>query len=94
MACALEDTSAREADVKQEAPYLEKRVDALTQRERQVAILIARGLTNRRIGAELVISRRTADTHVANILSKLSVTSRAQVAALVVAEGLLLPPNR
>ncbi len=80
--------------MKQEDTSLEKRVDALTQRERQVAILIAGGLTNRRIAAELVISRRTADSHVANILSKLRVISRAQVAALVVAEGLLLPPNR
>ncbi len=54
---------------------------ALTARERQIAELIARGLSNRAIAAELVISPATAARHVANIFSKLGVTSRAQVAA-------------
>ena len=53
----------------------------LTARERQIAELIARGLSNRGIAAELVISPATAARHVANIFSKLGVTSRAQVAA-------------
>jgi len=54
---------------------------ALTPRELQIAELIARGLSNRAIAAELVISPATAARHVANIFAKLGVTSRAQVAA-------------
>jgi len=53
----------------------------LSSREAEVAALIARGLTNRQIAAALVISPRTADRHVANILDKLGVSSRAEVAA-------------
>jgi DNA-binding NarL/FixJ family response regulator len=60
----------------------------LTRRELEVAALIAQGLTNRDIAQELVISERTADTHVGNILSKLRLTSRAQIAAWVVDHGL------
>jgi DNA-binding NarL/FixJ family response regulator len=54
--------------------------DSLSPRERQVAALIARGLTNRQIANELVISERTADGHVAHILNKLALNTRAQVA--------------
>ncbi len=53
----------------------------LTAREQQIANLIARGLSNRAIAAELVISPATAARHVANILAKLGLSSRAQVAA-------------
>ncbi len=53
----------------------------LTERERQVAGLVAGGLTNRQIAERLVISERTADRHVSNILAKLGLTTRAQVAA-------------
>ncbi|MGW4774911.1 protein kinase domain-containing protein [Nocardia sp. NPDC004278] len=52
----------------------------LTKRERQVADLVARGLTNKAIAARLVISPRTADGHVEHILTKLGFTSRAQIA--------------
>nr|WP_239106218.1 helix-turn-helix transcriptional regulator [Streptomyces rubrogriseus] len=55
----------------------------LTPREREVADLIAEGLTNRQIAERLVISKRTADTHVEHILTKLGVASRVQVAGLV-----------
>lgn len=67
-------------------PEREKLV--LSQRERDVAVLIARGLTNRQIGDELTLSERTVDTHVRNILSKLDLTSRAQIAAWTVERGL------
>jgi predicted ATPase/DNA-binding NarL/FixJ family response regulator len=53
----------------------------LTARELQIARLIARGLSNRAIAEELVISPATAARHVANILAKLGLNSRAQVAA-------------
>lgn len=53
----------------------------LTRREQQVADLISEGRSNREIAATLVISQRTAEGHVENILSKLGFTSRAQIAA-------------
>jgi predicted ATPase/DNA-binding CsgD family transcriptional regulator len=56
----------------------------LTARELEIAKLIARGLSNRAIAEELVISPATAARHVANILGKLGVNSRAQVAAWTV----------
>jgi DNA-binding CsgD family transcriptional regulator len=55
----------------------------LTARELQIARLISRGLSNRAIADELVISPATAARHVANILAKLGLNSRAQVAAWV-----------
>jgi pimeloyl-ACP methyl ester carboxylesterase/DNA-binding NarL/FixJ family response regulator len=60
----------------------------LTAREREVAALVARGLSNRQIADALVISPGTADRHVANILTKLGYRSRAQIAALAAEEGL------
>ena len=53
----------------------------LSKREREVAALIAQGLSNRRIGAELKISEKTAEAHVQNILNKLGFHSRSQIAA-------------
>ncbi len=61
----------------------------LSAREREVVVLIARGLTNRQIAERLVIAPRTADTHVANILNKLGFTTRAHVAAWAVEQGFL-----
>jgi predicted ATPase/DNA-binding CsgD family transcriptional regulator len=55
----------------------------LTRRELEIAGLLAEGLTNREIAARLVIAQRTAETHVDHILSKLGMTSRAQVAAWI-----------
>jgi predicted ATPase/DNA-binding CsgD family transcriptional regulator len=59
----------------------------LTAREREVANLIAAGMTNRRIAETLVISPRTAEGHVERILSKLGFTARSQVAAWVEGQG-------
>ncbi len=53
----------------------------LTPREEEVAALVARGMTNRRIAAELVLSPRTVDNHVNRILTKLGFSSRARIAA-------------
>jgi non-specific serine/threonine protein kinase len=55
----------------------------LTKREEQIAVLLAQGLSNKAIAKTLVIAQRTAETHVANILLKLGLTSRGQVAAWV-----------
>jgi len=59
----------------------------LTKRERQVADLVAEGLTNREIAARLVISPRTAQGHVEHLLTKLGFTSRAMIAAWVVEQA-------
>jgi DNA-binding CsgD family transcriptional regulator len=64
------------------------RPSALTRRETEVAQWIARGLTNRQIAETLIISERTVDNHVANILGKLGFSARAQVAAWSVENGL------
>jgi DNA-binding NarL/FixJ family response regulator len=53
----------------------------LTPREHEIVLLISRGLSNREIADELVISPATAARHVANILAKLGFTSRTQVAS-------------
>ncbi len=61
---------------------------ALTPREREVVTLLAEGLTNGEIAARLFISPKTASVHVSNILAKLSMTSRAEIAAYSVRSGL------
>jgi predicted ATPase/DNA-binding SARP family transcriptional activator/DNA-binding CsgD family transcriptional regulator len=54
---------------------------SLTRREKEVAILVARGMTNRQIASELVLSEHTVHHHVTNILKKLNLSSRQQVAS-------------
>ncbi len=60
----------------------------LTEREREVAALIAQGKSNREIADVLVVGYRTVEAHVSNILSKLGFTSRAQIAVWAVEKGL------
>ena len=60
----------------------------LTRREREVAILVGQGLTNREIAARLFISERTAESHVEQIRGKLGFHSRSQIAAWVTSGGL------
>ncbi|HEU0113116.1 MAG TPA: AAA family ATPase [Thermomicrobiales bacterium] len=60
----------------------------LTERELAVAALIAAGRKNREIAADLFIQERTAATHVANILGKLGLSSRAQIASWATEHGL------
>lgn len=60
----------------------------LTARERDVAALVAQGLSNGEIGRKLYISTKTASVHVSNILAKLNMTSRSQIAAWASSEGL------
>ena len=76
-AFALEETPSRRVVPRtQTTPH-----DVLTRRERQIAELVREGLSNKEIADRLVISRRTAEAHVENILTKLGFTSRTQVAA-------------
>jgi ATP/maltotriose-dependent transcriptional regulator MalT len=60
----------------------------LTAREREVAALIAQGQSNREIAETLVVSERTVESHVTNILAKLNFPSRASIAVWVVEKGL------
>lgn len=61
----------------------------LTQREREIVQLIAEGRSNAEIAAALVLGKRTVETHISSILSKLGVTSRAQIVTWAVAHGLV-----
>ena len=63
--------------------------DHLSPREREVLALIARGLTNRQIAEQLVISEHTARNHVTSILDKLGFSRRAEAAAYAARLGLL-----
>jgi DNA-binding NarL/FixJ family response regulator len=61
----------------------------LTPREREVARFLSQGKSNREIAEELVLSERTVENHVGNILTKLGFDSRAQIAVWVVEKGLV-----
>src|SRR5438094_2455435 len=62
---------------------------ALTRREREILVLVAQGGSNRDIAKALVISERTARTHVSNVLTKLGLASRTQAALWAIREGLV-----
>ncbi len=66
-----------------------KGIDALTDREKDVLRLVARGATNRDIAEELVITENTVKVHLRNILDKLQLRNRQQAAAYAVQEGLI-----
>jgi DNA-binding NarL/FixJ family response regulator len=61
----------------------------LTAREREVLALLVEGLSNPEIAERLSVSRSTAKAHVSNILSKLSVSNRAEAVALAVQQHLV-----
>ncbi len=61
------------------APATKETSDGLTNREREVAKLVGQGKTNGEIATELVLSKRTVETYISHILSKLGLTSRAQI---------------
>lgn len=64
---------------------------ALTEREREILVLVARGMTNDEIGGELFISPATVKTHLARIMAKLDAHDRAQLVVLAYEGGLVKP---
>jgi DNA-binding SARP family transcriptional activator len=80
----LRETLFRELGaVPGQQPPPHERAQRLTRREQEIALLVGRGLTNRRIAQELSISERTVHSHLRNILKKLGFRSRTQIAAWV-----------
>jgi DNA-binding NarL/FixJ family response regulator len=69
----------------------ERTATALTPREREILVLVAQGKSNRDLAKALVISERTARTHVSNLLGKLGLASRTQAALMAIREGLVPP---
>ena len=63
----------------------------LSQRELEVFLLLARGLTNREIAETLVVGETTVKTHVARILTKLDLRDRVQAVVLAYESGIILP---
>jgi DNA-binding NarL/FixJ family response regulator len=86
----LDSAVARQLTRRMAAPQVG--LSALTAREREILALVAQGHSNREIAEQLVISERTARTHVSNVLSKLHLSSRTQAALLAIREGLITPP--
>jgi non-specific serine/threonine protein kinase len=66
-----------------EKPTTDEPLNTLTSRQQEIMMLVARGLTNRRIAEELAISERTVEAHVSRTLKKLGLRSRTQLAAWV-----------
>jgi DNA-binding NarL/FixJ family response regulator len=66
-------------------------LSVLTEREREVMALVARGLTNHEIATELVISPATAKTHVSRVMMKLGARDRAQLVVMAYESGLVKP---
>ncbi|HLJ36618.1 MAG TPA: response regulator transcription factor [Ktedonobacteraceae bacterium] len=66
--------------------------DELTEREREVLALVARGYTNKQIADSLIVSEKTARNHVSHILEKLGLARRSEAAAFAV-EHKLVPPR-
>jgi len=100
LAATIDETALRQhflkaalASLPQEKPLsqealISSRYGGLSAREREVAALVAQGKSNREIAAHLVVSERTAEAHVSNILGKLGYATRAQIAAWAVENGL------
>jgi DNA-binding NarL/FixJ family response regulator len=75
-------------------PTSGKALEGLTEREREVLVLVAEGLSNDEIAARLFLSPLTAKTHVSRIMTKLNARDRAQLVVLAYETGLVTPGHR
>jgi NarL family two-component system response regulator LiaR len=73
----------------QASPLRQSQFEDLTEREREVINLVAKGRSNQEIANELVISEKTVKTHVSNILGKLQLEDRTQLAIYAIKKGLV-----
>ncbi|HEY0774927.1 MAG TPA: response regulator transcription factor, partial [Nocardioidaceae bacterium] len=69
-------------------------LEGLTERETEVLVLIARGLSNTEIGEQLFVSPATVKTHISRLLMKLDARDRAQLVVLSYETGLVTAPDR
>ncbi|MDQ4055257.1 MAG: LuxR C-terminal-related transcriptional regulator [Actinomycetota bacterium] len=85
----LDEAIAAGLDPRREHPWRVGTSPALTVREREIAALVALGLSNRDIAEQLVLSVRTVETHVSRVLAKLGLGTRGQLTAWAHQEGLM-----
>ncbi|GAA0569259.1 hypothetical protein GCM10010172_62010 [Paractinoplanes ferrugineus] len=69
-------------------------LNVLTDREREVVVLVAHGLSNEEIGTRLFLSPLTAKTHINRAMAKLKVRGRAQLVVFAYQNGLVVPTDR
>ena len=89
VACRLIDTFNTPPDLRTSTPA---QLAELTPREQEVLILLAQGLSNAEVGAQLHIAEATVRTHLARVMSKLDVREKAQAVIAAYQAGLVQPP--